>query len=178
VSAKYAPFIDMIVKLSGMSASYVAEMGCGPANVSRIVANKLLLTGGGKSHVLTDLHHDVLDLARENVNTTDCHHNVFEFIPHDLLSSDYSLITRRKPTLIHGHGVLEHFDDDEIQYILEKQRMTAPNVIHYVPTDRYDKPSFGDERLMSVEDWVRIAKPNFKETFNDGHDLMLGWSRR
>jgi hypothetical protein len=48
----------------------------------------------------------------------------------------------------------------------------AHTQVHYVP-GLYDKPTFGDERLMSVDAWWKICKPSQIITFNDGLDYAL-----
>ena len=179
VARKYAPLIEMIVKL-GRDARCVAEMGCGAANISRHVARGMQLDTARRSHgahhVLTDACGAMLNLARDNIDySPECSGNTFEFVTHDLLSNDYTHVARARPKVIHGHGVLEHFADEEIRHIVDRQLMCAKFVLHYVPTSKYKEPSFGDERLMTPMDWDRIARPHFKQLFNDGHDLLLGW---
>lgn len=165
VGRKYAPLIDMVAKL-GSGGRVIAEMGCGAATVSRHVAQ--LVTPA--KHILTDSCGKMLELARENMAGVPA-----EFVPHDLLSIDYTHVARERPKVIHGHGVLEHFADEEIQHIIKMQLMCAKYVLHYVPTSKYKEPSFGDERLMTPMDWDRIARPFYRQTFNDGYDLLLGW---
>lgn len=75
----------------------------------------------------------------------------------------------------HSHGVLEHYQDDQIHALLHIQKQYAYKVIHYVPTDGYDEPSFGDERLLPIEYWVDTFKPDYHFDFNQGKDLVLSW---
>ena len=71
------------------------------------------------------------------------------------------------------HGVLEHFDDHNILKILNSYHTHVNFSIHYVPTDKYEKPSFGDERLLSTTYWVGTFKPFHYLLENDGKDLYL-----
>ena len=48
-----------------------------------------------------------------------------------------------------------------------------PNSIHYVPLDKYEKPSFGDERLLPYKYWLDLVTPKCWMLFNDDHDLMF-----
>ena len=48
-----------------------------------------------------------------------------------------------------------------------------PNSIHYVPLDKYEVPSYGDERLLPYEFWLDMLKPKEWALFNDGHDLTF-----
>jgi hypothetical protein len=74
---------------------------------------------------------------------------------------------------IFSHGVLEHFKDEQIKYIIRRQKQEAQRVIHYVPTNKYVKQSFGDERLMSAKEWIKRFSPTNFKTFNSGFDLIL-----
>ena len=78
--------------------------------------------------------------------------------------------------VVFGHGLLEHFSDDEIVDIIGAHYFGGARVaIHYVPGNKYDKPSYGDERLLSVDEWRKIAAPDAVLTFNDGYDYALVW---
>lgn len=48
--------------------------------------------------------------------------------------------------------------------------------VHYVP-GLYEKPTFGDERLLPVQAWWEIAKPDQIITFNGGLDYALVFER-
>lgn len=79
--------------------------------------------------------------------------------------------------IIHSHGVLEHFEDEEIKSIINDQRhMSQHCVVAYVPTNGYKEPSFGDERLLPYEHWVKTFHPDTWELFNGGKDLLLTWN--
>jgi hypothetical protein len=71
------------------------------------------------------------------------------------------------------HGVLEHFSDKDIISILDTYKGRVNFSLHYVPTDQYKEPSFGDERLLSVSYWVSKFKPFHHLTENQGKDLYL-----
>lgn len=75
----------------------------------------------------------------------------------------------------HSHGVLEHFNDVEIRDIIKLQREQYETLIHYVPSYLYRTPSFGDERLMTPENWQEICQPDEIIEFNGGYDLILKW---
>lgn len=78
--------------------------------------------------------------------------------------------------IVHSHGLLEHFCDHDIRTIISKHKCARAQ-IHYVP-GLYPFPTYGDERLMSVEDWRRICNPTEIITFNEGLDYILIWERR
>lgn len=177
IERRYAPFIDKIITIAGkQNALYIAEMGCGAANVSRII-KKYYTTG---IHMLVDKCPKMLDLAKQNMNGEK---DVF-FFTADITDGDLRkaldlpiLGPPPRIDLIHAHGVLEHFDNETIRKIIKLQLEMSPIAIHYVPSSKYEKPSFGDERLMSPAQWDQIAKPTSIEFFNDGYDLILTWER-
>jgi len=61
-----------------------------------------------------------------------------------------------------NQGVLEHFDDKEIQLLLKEMLRVSNLVIFSVPSINYPSLTFGDERLMSLEDWAKILKKTTK----------------
>lgn len=80
---------------------------------------------------------------------------------------------RNKPTLIIGdafylpfkdksfdcvfsQGLLEHFNDNEILRIIKEQLRVGRRVYISVPNQNYPRKVFGDERLMSKEEWESI----------------------
>lgn len=77
--------------------------------------------------------------------------------------------------VVHSHGMLEHFDDHAIRQVIHNFRQARVQV-HYVP-GLYPEPSYGDERLMSVEQWEDICAPDQVLTFNDGLDYALIFER-
>ena len=81
-----------------------------------------------------------------------------------------------KSDVIFGHGVLEHFSDEECVKIVSQQRENARvKVVHYVPLDKYVTPSFGDERLLPAFHWVSLLSPTRVWVENDGYDLFMEW---
>lgn len=47
-----------------------------------------------------------------------------------------------------------------------------------IPTDKYEKPSFGDERLMPVSKWVSLVNPDYYIVDNAGCDLYLFFNNK
>jgi hypothetical protein len=45
-----------------------------------------------------------------------------------------------------------------------------------VPGEKYKEPSFGDERLLSIEKWMDLNPTDIIE-FNEGFDLILYWKK-
>lgn len=71
------------------------------------------------------------------------------------------------------HGVLEHFSDDDVQRIVNRYKSSGVFSVHYVPLDKYEKPSYGDERLLPYRHWIDLVNPTEYYLFNDGYDLLF-----
>ncbi len=145
---RYEPFLNMI---KGENPEEIFEAGCGIGSVSKYIVDHTNIECCG-----IDLCPDMVSLANRNLNATDMFEkcNIFDY------STDTLTVT---------HGVLEHFSDEDIIRILK----LYPNSIHYVPLDKYITPSFGDERLLSVEHWIRLVNPREYILFNNGYDLAF-----
>lgn len=168
---RYEPFIAVIQAFI-KPGSLVMEVGCGMGTISRA----LYLNGApAKQFILVDRDPAMVGMAAWNTR-------YFEESRIRLFDCDaFALLTdtRIGPVdLIHGHGFLEHFSDKEIEQLIYVQKHIARCVIHYVPGEKYATPSFGDERLMSIDEWKKIAKPDVAVPFNDGFDYILIWFRR
>lgn len=143
---RYEPFLNVIDQLR--TANGIQELGCGIGSVSKAI--------GGKFKGC-DIDPFMVKLANENTNSNNFHHQSL----FDAVIDPYAI----KVT----HGVLEHFQDAQIEDILER----CHNSVHYVPTDGYDLPSFGDERLLPYQYWLDLACPKMWMLFNDDKDLLF-----
>jgi trans-aconitate methyltransferase len=154
---RYAPHIEAIQSLIKPNMT-VTEVGCGIGTIT-----KCLFSKGNIRYVATDLDPDMLSLAKRNLGTGVSVRRWSAFVP---LEAD----------IIHGHGLLEHFYDNEIERIIAAHARKARCAVHYVPGAAYKSPSFGDERLLTAADWKRIAHPDKIIEFNDGYDYCLMWN--
>lgn len=143
---RYEPFLEVINQLK--TSQGIFELGCGIGSVSKAI--------GGKFEGV-DLNLGMVMLANQNTQTE-------SFKQGDIFDTLVEVSTLKVT-----HGVLEHFDDEQIQTICEMN----PNSIHYVPLDKYKTPSFGDERLLPYEYWLELVCPVTWMLFNDDHDLMF-----
>lgn len=165
VRQKYAPFLQCIT-LAGESVArrghrpVFREEGCGIGTVTAVL----------RSDVPYRADYRMFDNDSEQVQRAIQNTGLF------CDESDILLPQPERVDVVHSHGVLEHFSDSSIRRILERQLCeTQHAVVHYVPSSKYSTPSFGDERLMTLWEWRRIAKPTHSFDFNDGHDLCLLW---
>lgn len=158
---RYAPMIEEL----NCDAKTALEEGCGIGTISKIMLNNQPLLD------LTISDNDILmlQLALENMKGLISLNNVKLM---DIRST-------KKPhvDLIYSHGVLEHFDDRNIHRILKAQIDKCSKLVHYVPTDSYDTPSFGDERLLPIQYWLDMFNPTRYKTFNSDKDLILIWEK-
>jgi hypothetical protein len=142
----------------------IKEEGIGIGSVSKALRNRKIHCYG------SDVSEEMLNMCRKNVPGLFCFKE--------------DMINRMDVTLQLGtqavvtHGVLEHFTNDEIHLVLEMYKNRVDYSIHYVPTDLYNKPSVGDERLMPWRWWVETFKPCKFQLFNKCHDLTLVFNHR
>jgi SAM-dependent methyltransferase len=67
-----------------------------------------------------------------------------------------------------SQGFLEHFSDEEIRLLVEKQLRIAKVMVASVPSALYAVRDRGDERLMRIEDWQQILKDFDTRMFSYG----------
>lgn len=75
-------------------------------------------------------------------------------------------------------GLLEHFSDEDIYRLLDEQLRVAKFAVLSVPNNLYPKQDFGDERLMSKEEWEKLLLKKYQiiESFeyNPFTKIILG----
>lgn len=165
-ATKYAPFLQ---DLYGSGAQVFTEIGCGAGNVTRLLRE--MLDTRASTHNLIDSCPRMLGLALENNSSLNC-----TFRCADVLS-----IVLPKSDLVHSHGLLEHFSDNNIRRIVAHGFEAAPSQVHYVPSVEYKTPSRGDERLLSPKQWRQILYGLGAvdvQQFNNGLDLVIRLERR
>lgn len=122
--------------------------------------------------IFSDINCEMLDLCLRNIS------GMKSITPPARVAFACEDITSKKfyepNTVVVTHGVLEHFSDEDIlktmaTYDTDRVVFQA----HYVPTDRYKEKSFGDERLLSVEKWIKLVNPDYHALGNNGKDLYL-----
>lgn len=116
--------------------------------------SSVLMADLGYEVTCTDIDDDLLKTIREkfhsikNLKIENC--NMFE------ADKQYS---KEFNSIIH-QGVLEHFEDEEIIEILNRQKNIADFIIFDVPNDkRVEKiQEYGNERFLSIEHWTNLIK--------------------
>jgi len=158
---KYSPFINYIKE--SIKPNYkVAELGCGTSLVTKLVHSpKISFLVGDNDRMMLELTSSQLGNRKVMKKLIDIRKELDE-----------------KFHLIYSHGVLEHFDTPEVCKIISQQLKASNHLVHYVPSAKYVKPSFGDERLLTPKQWKNsIGVPEIRE-FNNGYDLMLIWKNK
>lgn len=166
INRRYADFICEIANyINGRSFTSwnVLELGCG---ISSITWALYQLCG---KHYYSGMDNSVemLKLSYINLNNAGVvENNDVELIRHDIRN----FYPFKQFDVVHSHGVLEHFSDEEIQAILKHNRSAAH--FHYVPSAKYTTKTMGDERLLTPDYWRKLTKMNVIE-FNEGYDLII-----
>lgn len=60
-----------------------------------------------------------------------------------------------------SQGLLEHFSDSDIKELLCQQLLVAETVVFSVPSDKYPRREFGDERNLPLSHWFGLCKDLF-----------------
>ena len=145
---RYAPFLEFIRKQNNFD---IVELGCGIGSVSKYLSKRGFKCSG------FDLCPDMVNLA--NLNT-----GLDTFYIGNILNEKC-----KSGSLGVSHGVLEHFKTKDILQVV----YSFPESIHYIPLDKYEIPSFGNERLLPYEFWLKLVQPKEWFLFNEDKDLCF-----
>jgi len=74
--------------------------------------------------------------------------------------------------IIFHQGLFEHFSDDKIIELLDEQLRVAPIMVFSVPNKFYPKKDFGNERLLSKNEWDKILK-NYNVIFSRNYSKKI-----
>jgi hypothetical protein len=190
---KYARFLTEIIlnikRLSNLMSGEVVlkEEGCGigsvvknlsqfyPKLAKELTEEEINENAGDVTKIIfADLDSGILDLCRDNTRFM----NLGRYLGKVPRFYTRENILEKKffepGTMVVTHGVLEHFSDPDITRILSTYEDSCVSFqAHYVPTSGYRKPSFGDERLLPVDYWSSLVKPDYYIVDNDGLDLYM-----
>ena len=170
---KYKPFLDTVaLKINSCDIIYFIGGGIG-TELKALLRYYDRDIFAGKLFYIIDNSWEMLQLASINLNKVS--HSI-HYLQADLLDIHpeiSQLIKAESYPLVISHGVLEHFKDAEIPTIIKS--FPTPQ-IHYVPLDKYNTPSFGDERLLTKGYWEFNILKDFEkelEGFNNKYDLII-----
>ena len=189
---KYNRFIEeIIINIQQISYDLKAplilkEEGCGIGTVSLAISqigerlfNSFGLTGVSdvkkiSKVVFSDINIPMLELCCKNTLSISTDNYLGKvplfYVKENICEPKFF----ESSTVVVTHGVLEHFSDTDITRIVstynnDKVLFQA----HYVPTCQYASPSFGDERLLPIDYWITLVKPDYYLLDNDGKDLYM-----
>jgi len=161
VRERYKPFLGAIIERAKLG-DRIVEVGCGLGTITRVLADSMIRANQGFRAY--DLNPYMVRYARQTLS---------DGYPVEVGNAFFP--TNCKPDIVHSHGMLEHFTDDQIGKVIQAHiKDEARHAVHYVPGDKYEVPSFGDERLMPLEFWKEFG-PTEAFAFNDGYDYCLIW---
>jgi len=60
--------------------------------------------------------------------------------------------------VVFSQGFLEHFNDDEIKNLISEQLKVGNVILFSVPSNFYPIKDFGNERLLSADEWSKILE--------------------
>jgi tRNA G46 methylase TrmB len=159
---RYKPFLALVGARLGMAdpdEQVSFELGIGAGTITAILAEVYPRAG----FVGVDVNEGMLDMAIQRIKTE----NLI------LLHQDARAKPTNpnfRPTVVHSHGLLEHFSDADARTIVDHYRDHYQ--VHYIP-GLYPEPSYGDERLLPLDHWVKALRPSRAYRFNDGLDYAL-----
>jgi SAM-dependent methyltransferase len=137
----HAPFMEAV--LDGAPASAL-EAGCGTAVMSSF------LSMAGVETTAVDNDPAVLAVARRGANRWA---GQPDFLEHDIFALSG---LDRSWDVVFSQGVLEHFADDAIRTLCIESLKVAPRFVFSVPSAHYGHRDFGNERLMTADQWRSI----------------------
>lgn len=137
-------FVTRLLELRPASS---LEAGCGTAGMS------VFLQMAGVHATACDIDEEVLALA---TRTAAAWNAPVQVVERDLFALSQS---PERYDVVFSQGVLEHFDDERIRAAAREALAVAPVFAFSVPTKYYGHRDFGDERLMTDDQWREILAP-------------------
>ncbi len=136
-------FLNEIVSV-GHKDKEMLEVGCGNGTHS------IFLSRLGYKVISIDNDEEVLNIARQNNASFNGRVTFKKADAYNLPFGD------NRFAVCFSQGFFEHFDDHNIKKLLKEQLRVSNVVVFSVPSFYYPDQEFGDERLISREDWLKI----------------------
>lgn len=162
---------DKIIKLINKYAKngLVMEMGTGTGILALKIASM------GNKVIALDVDKDMINISKKYF---------LNFFP----NSDITYVnkdireykTQKKMDVIYSIGVLEHYLDNEIVEIINKQLSLSNYVIFGIPTKYFDenKKMYGNERYLKIKYWRKLIKKTNGKLIEETHYHYLNWYQR
>jgi hypothetical protein len=62
-----------------------------------------------------------------------------------------------------SQGFFEHFGDNQVNELVDEQLRVAPSTLLSVPSHNYRRKDYGNERLLTTREWLRIVRIRRRE---------------
>jgi phospholipid N-methyltransferase len=190
LKSKYDFFLSLIEnKIEEIRDNYpsvninIIELGAGCGNIIKILYDRFEgrcsirdNSGQRMSFMTIEKDPDMATLLEKNLHTMDINKIYGDILS---VSLNKDLFLMNSANIIISHGLLEHLSDSQIRKIMDRRIVLngAYYHFHYVPSFKYNEPSFGDERLMIKSQWKHILDntlTNLKiQHFNEGYDFVI-----
>ena len=142
----YPKYFDYILD-SG--AKTILEVGVGSG------MHTILLSLLGFDIIGIDNNEKILKIVEENNKKFG---GKAKFFKMDAFNLDFS---PKAFDLVISEGFFEHFGDEEVIKLLKEQLKIGKEVIISIPTIGYPNKDYGNERLLTKENWIEIIKKAF-----------------
>lgn len=158
-----APSIDEFIKQKLSTKKKVIKL------INKYASNKKIMELGAGTGVLAlyisslsnnrvdalDKDYDMISLSKKYFLSKFENSNI-NYICDDIRN----IKVKEKYDVCYSIGILEHYDDDEIIELINKQTSISEYVIFGIPTKYFDedKKMYGNERYLSLQYWRKIIK--------------------
>lgn len=147
----------------------VMELGSGTGILALKIASM------GKKVIALDSDLDMITLSKKKFMAYFPSNNI-TYVNKDI--RDYRM--RGKLDVIYSIGVLEHYSDEEIVELLNKQLTISNYVIFGIPTKYFDekKKMYGNERYLKIKYWKSLISKSNAVLIEETHYHYLNWYQR
>ncbi|MDI6720682.1 MAG: methyltransferase domain-containing protein [Methanomicrobiales archaeon] len=155
-------FISLIEEYAHKSAQKdipkLLEVGIGTATMSIYFSEMAFEVVG--------IDNDI-SIIYEAFRTNDRLGGYAKFLLMDIM--DLNMLKPKYFDVAFSQGTMEHFDNETISKILERQLLVSNYVIFSVPSKYYPHREYGNERKMSLEEWNFILKSKGLNVIESGY---------
>jgi len=148
---------ELFYVIRGFYPDSIQEAGTGPGEMSTFLSWKeqKILGKEINKHYPTniqalDIDTNVLAIAKRNFDSLGA--GKIKLVNTDIFKY------KQKADLIFSQGTLEHFTDKQLKELVNHELKYAPVLVHSVPNDAYGKRDYGNERLLTDEQYYEIFK--------------------
>lgn len=178
-----APSIDEFIKQKLSTKKKIIKL------INKYASNKKIMELGAGTGVLA-LY--ISSLSNNKVDALDKDHDMISLSKRYFLSKfensniNYlcddirNINVKEKYDVCYSIGILEHYNDDEIIELINKQISISEYVIFGIPTKYFDedKKMYGNERYLSLQYWRKIIKKSNCKIIEESSYHYLSFSKK